>query len=123
MGVKIEQDRDRRFLMVLREGMGLWKWMWIHTLPRLQPSPAYMTDAARKSMLAARLGFFQRKEAVLCLESSMKLLRLSLVDEVSSVQNTIQMLRLTHKASSAHVFPPSSLIFCISDCRVVLQER
>ncbi len=35
MGVKIEQDRDRRFLMVLREGMGLWKWMWIHTLPRL----------------------------------------------------------------------------------------
>ena len=45
MSVKIEQDHERRLLMVLREGMGLWNVDPHAAPPAAQPSPAYMTDA------------------------------------------------------------------------------
>ncbi len=46
MSVKIEQDHEGRFLMVLREGMGLWNVDPHAAPPAASPaSPAYMTDA------------------------------------------------------------------------------
>ncbi len=46
---------------------------------------------------------------------------LSLVDEVSSVQSTIQNATPDPQGLVSTCFP-SSLIFCISDCRVVVRE-
>ena len=46
MSVKIEQDHEGRFLMVLRKRMmGLWNVDPHAAPPAAQPSPAFMTDA------------------------------------------------------------------------------